>query len=78
MTKYKYSHCLSCPYEGAFELKFFTDLKVLPSVIGKEKYVATVLYKYLFGMFISVKKMCQYISSQFVEVTPQKMMNVTI
>ena len=34
---------------------FFTDLIVLLFIIGKENYVASVLYKYLFGMFISVK-----------------------
>ena len=37
-----------------FELKFVTDLIVLPTIIEKEKNVASVLYKYLFGMFISI------------------------
>ena len=54
LTKYENSHCLRCPCGGGFELKFFIDLIVLPSIIGKEKYVASVFYKYLSGMFISV------------------------
>ena len=54
LTKYENSHCLRGLCGGGYELKFFTDLIVLPSIIRKEKYVASVLYKYLLGMFISV------------------------
>ena len=54
LTKCENFHCLRHPCGGGFELKFFKDLIVLPSIIGKEKYVPSVLYKYLFGMFISV------------------------
>ena len=76
LTKYENSHCLRFPCGGGLELKFFTDLIVLSSIIGKEKYVASVLYNYLFGMFYFCLKICQYISSQFVEVTPPKTLNV--
>ena len=56
LTKYGNSHCLRCPCRGGFELKFFTDLIVLPSIIGKEKYVASVLYKYLLEcLFLFIK-----------------------
>ena len=54
LTKNENYHCLRCPSGGGFELKFFIDLIGLPSIIGKEKYVASVFDKYLFGMFISV------------------------
>ena len=54
LTKYGNSGCLRCPCGGGFELGIFTDLIVLPSIIRKEKYLVSVLYKYLFGMFISV------------------------
>ena len=40
--------------EGVWVKDFYTDLIVLPSIIGKEKYEVSVLYKYLLGMIISV------------------------
>ena len=53
-----------------------TDLIALASVIGKWKYVASVLYKYIFWNVYFCLKVCQYISSKFVEVTTRKTLNV--
>ena len=47
----------------------------LPSIIGKEKIVPSVLYKYFWNVYFCLK-ICQYITSQFVEVTPPKALNV--
>ena len=42
LNKYENSHSLRFPCGGGLELKFFADLIVLPSIIRKEKYVASV------------------------------------
>ena len=38
----RHEHCFRCPCGESFELKFFTDLIVLPSIIEKEKDVASI------------------------------------
>ena len=43
-----HGNCLRCPSGGGFELKFFADLIVLSSIIGKEQYVSTVFMECLF------------------------------
>ena len=53
-----------------FELKFVTDLIVLPTIIEKEKKCSFSFIQISFWNVYFCLKSCQYISTHFVEVTP--------
>ena len=74
LPEYGNSHCLRHLCGGGYELKFFTDVIVLPTIIGKEKYVASVLIS-SWNVYFCLK-ICQYTSSQFADATSPKILNV--